>query len=130
MPERRNWSLLDHRDARGCRHPPLVARPWKLGAPAKPAGNRRKPVFEFVAHSVLRADPAEQHNFSAGAQNAQKFVQPRFWIGYGSDDILSHHNIKRAAWKFETLRIHHRKAFDVFKPPSSKAHARHLKHRF
>ncbi len=71
------------------RRPAFVARPGKLSAPTKPAGQRHQPFLQCSAQARFGTDPAGQDDFTARADDTHKLIERFFRIGNGRDDVIA-----------------------------------------
>jgi hypothetical protein len=79
---------------------------------------------------VIRADPGQDNQFTAGPQHPSKLVEARFRIRHSRHHILRHHHVERIVGKFELLRIHHCETLDVLEAEIVDPALRLAQHRF
>src|ERR1700735_4684045 len=113
MPEWRHGAALDESHAGRPRGPLRVAFEQELRSPAKLACGRLKPMLERAPQTSIGADPTDQEDLAARLEDASKFIECRFWIWHGGDDVLRRHDIERCVWKRKLLRIHIPQSLDI-----------------
>src|SRR5215467_3463949 len=129
MAKRRHGSSLDQMHlVWGALDPLREPIPRKLRAPAELIGDGLKQVFEYAARSSVGTHPVKQDDLPARLENSCKLIERNLRMGYGVDDVLRHHHIKRSIREIQALGVHDGETLDIIQSPPGDTATRFQQH--